>query len=325
MKKYLIIIISTLLIGCKSYDNPYIFSGDTFQYNSYKKSSFRSQDTILNIDFSKCDISNYTEPKLLNKSDIFCFSKRIEKADNSISYSLILANFKAEIIDTLYSSKPNEIIDTYCFSPNDSLVIVRTFAHNDFLNDSSEYRIYKNYPMTYKIINVATKKSTLIYQSKSSIYSEKFNNSIWTTDSKNIIVSELKKEKKTNERIQILYQLNILTKDTTFIDSGRCPSVSSDNKILYKKGKNILVLNLNTMSRKIIYTKKGNKNIGDIKWIPNSSHIFIPLTKHTIYDDITVGHIGFRSTTKRIGIVIDSEGNIINNNFNDAFCYTDWR
>ncbi len=28
--KYLIIIFSTLLIGCKSYDNPYIFTGHTF-------------------------------------------------------------------------------------------------------------------------------------------------------------------------------------------------------------------------------------------------------------------------------------------------------
>ena len=311
---YIVLSVLVILVSCKSYEDSYLFNVESlkkdYQTDVY---NYSSQDTVFDIKFS--DLKNtFRKPKFLNQSNRISVINKFNKKSYILQF-----DYFGKIIDTLFSSEENEIIDAYCINLTDSLIILRTLSYNDFLNDSSIYRIYNTYPINYKLVNLITKQQSNILQLNSTFWTENFQKNIWLKNSKEVVINEYKRDE-FGRRIDYIFKLNIQTNDTTFIDFGHYPSVLG-NDLLYIYKNNIYIYNLNSNKKKSIYKIPRNKTLANLDWIPNSTDILISLWNNRLFDKFTGGNIPFDSKTP--SIIISKNGKVLTKKYFKI--YDDWK
>jgi hypothetical protein len=264
MDKLGFILYAILLVNCASDYEPtftgksihHEWSGDKLRFNINGQRKEISLPTKNEIDFNN--------PIWQRGQDIILM-QMTERLGECNNYSIVTFDMDGHVMDTIYQAEPCTYIE-FMPSPNDKLLLIRTYKSDDRLTNSKERGIKY---LVYNISKQAIQDSLTFDQTNLEL--DKFHESIWSPDSKNVLVFATGDN---NEHLGFIYNFKdgkkSLDKGTNFIWSP-----TNNNLVSYLKDNKIIFKNLDSNEMTVFYQGHENKVINDFRWNPTGEYLVI--------------------------------------------------
>lgn len=265
MKKIFLLTILTLLFGCGSDFEPkltgWTANTDTFKPIIYLAIDGRSK---------KLELPGYGyHDAQWTKSKNLLLTETIEK-NNCYEYQVISMDTSGVVVDTIFTAPPQTALD-FKLAPNDSILILKTFNW-DCANRSNNF----NFDYRFTFYNRFSKTGLLDTIIVGNAINISLNETIWSPDSKKVIIEEWTG----SNRTRTAFIFDLLTKDTTHIDTGSdfIWSPSDNDLVAYIKDYSVYTKNIRTGKTELIYKGRKKKYVTDFRWNPTGDFLMINIT-----------------------------------------------
>lgn len=261
----LVFILGTILLFQCSSDYEPAFTGKTIYHD------WNSDKLKLNIDgqlkefkLPTSETIDYNSPIWLRGQDTILMTKT-EKTDSCYNYSIVSFDVNGNLQSTILKSEPCTIIE-FMPAPNDTLLLLRTYNYADWFSKNKVGRV--NY-LVYDLFKQSIQDS--ISFDNTNLELDKFHESIWSPDSKKVLLFATADN---GEQLGFIYNLNegkkLLDSGTNFIWSP------TDNDVVsYLKDNEIVFKNLDSNEKDIFYRGQEDKAINNFRWNPTGEFLVI--------------------------------------------------
>lgn len=258
------ILYAILLVNCTSDYEP-TFAGKSINHDwNQDKLRFNINGQRKEIKLPTTNEIDFNNPIWQRGQDIILM-KMTERFGSCNNYSIVTFDMDGHIMDTIYQAEPCTYIE-FMPSPNDTLLLIRTYKSNDRYTNSKERRIKY---LVYNISNQLIQDSITFDQTNFGL--DKFHESIWSPDSKKVLLFATADN---SEQLGFIYTLNegkkIFDSGTNFIWSptdNDLVSYLTDNQIVFK--------NVDSNEKTIFYLGQEDKVINDFRWNPTGEFLVI--------------------------------------------------
>lgn len=270
MRKILPIILVSVFGACSADFEPNL-SGATANID------FHTKNLLISINgrqkefkLTTVDSINYYNPQWTNRQDFILAERHVDR-DNCFDYQIVKFDTTGTITDTVYTPKKCTIVD-YMLSPNDSLLLIRSYSYKDWRDKQFGNVKYEIYDLQSKVVT----DSIIINNTKLNL--DSFIETIWSPDSRKVLVFE----KMDMKEKAFIYDLN--RNDTTFIGVGVnfTWSPSDNNLVAYIQDLSLYTLDLKTDGREEIYHGRRKKKVTDFRWGPKGDFLMVNVSGYML-------------------------------------------
>lgn len=263
MRKILLPTILIFLFGCGSDFEPeltgWTASTDTFKPTIYLNIDGRSKK----LELSGGDSIGYHDAQWTNQDHLLL--TQTVKRNNCYEQQIISMDTSGTVIDTVYQVSRKMAID-FKLAPNDSLIILKTCNWNCGNWDKDH-----DFNFQFTFYNRFSKKGlsdTIKVRNALNII---LNETIWSPDSKMVVIEQW------NGHNRTAFAFDLVTKDTTFIDSGSdfVWSPSDKDLVAYVKDYSVYSKNIRTGEKQLLYKGREKKKVKDFRWNPTGDFLMI--------------------------------------------------
>lgn len=214
------------------------------------------------------DSTDYSYPSWLNNENAFLMSQYKKEGDSCYSYQVVKFDAKGNLSDTVFTPDPCNIIHAMP-SPNDSLLLVRSYSYRNWKLGGSSV-------VTYSVIDMYTK--AIVYQVKhrTALDFDHLASPVWSPDSRRFIVADV------HARDTQLAYIHGVNGETTLFGAGKnfTWSPADTNIVAYLKDNTIFFKNVLSSTTTEFY--KGKKTIVDFLWHPNGDYLLVNVGDYSL-------------------------------------------
>jgi hypothetical protein len=268
MKIFRLLFLIPLITQCTSNFDPE-FQGKTIYHSwSSDKIQLNLNGEIKEIKLPTTDTTVFNNPVWLKGQDRFLMTTS-EKRQNCYTHAIVSFDMSGKLIDTVFTPAPCTI-NYFMPSPDDKSLLIRSYVYNDWKTTNTGTVSYFVYDLKQKTIldSIAFEKSRLNL--------EGFRETIWSPDSKQVIIF---RSHRNNEQTAFIYDLN---KTSVLLDTGSNFVWSPTNKevVSYIKKNKILFKNLATNKTEEFFSGDKNIIINDFRWDPKGEYLIVNLINY---------------------------------------------
>jgi len=307
MDKLRFIVYTILLVECGSNYEP-AFTGETIYHD------WNGDKLQFNIDGQQKEIKlptdnqiDFNSPIWLRGQDIVLMTKT-EKVGDCYSYSVVTFDMNGCILETIYKAEACKIIE-FMPSPNNKLLLLRTYKSADWYSNRKEGDIKY---IVYDISSQSILDS--ITFDNSNLELDKFHETIWSPDSKNVLIFTANNNKK---QLGFIYNLEegkrLLDSGTNFIWSP-----TDNNLVSYLVDNEIIFKYLDTNETTKFYQGQENTRINDFRWNQTGEYLVINFNEQFL-------NIDSKATWRPTSILVSVPDKRESNVFERHNVYDSWK
>src|SRR5688572_18881275 len=263
MRKILLLIVLIVSFGCGSDFEPKL-TGWTANTDTFKPTIYLNMDGYSKtLELPGGDSIGYHDAQWTNQNYLLLIQS--VKRNNCHEQQIISMDTSGTVIDTVYKASPRTAID-FKLAPNDSLIILHTCNWNCGNWDKDH-----DFNFQFTFFNRFSKErllDTIKVRNRLNII---LNETIWSPDSKKVIIEEWAGRDRT------AFTFDLLTKDTTYIDTGSdfIWSPADNDLVAYIKDYSVYTKNISTGEKQLIFKGRKKKRVKDFRWNPTGEFMMI--------------------------------------------------
>lgn len=276
MKIFRFLFLIPLITQCTSNFDPE-FQGKTIYHSwSSDKIQLNLNGEIKEIKLPTNDTLVFNNPVWLKGEDRFLMTTS-EKGQDCYTHVIVSFDLNGKLMDTVFTPAPCSIIE-FMPSPDDKLLMIRSYVYNDWKTTNTGTVSYFVYNLEQKTI-----QDSIDFE-KSRLNLEGFRETIWSPDSKQVIIS---RSNRSNEQTAFIYDLD---KTSVLLDTGSNFVWSPTNKeiVSYIKKNKVVFKNLKTNKVEEFFSGDKNTAINDFRWDPKGEYLIVNLNNHSLDREATL-------------------------------------
>lgn len=207
------------------------------------------------------DSVDYSDPVWLNKQDAFLMTQYKKDRDSCYNYQIVLFDTKGNLLDTVFTPPPCTIVDVMP-SPNDSLLLVRTYLHSVWRQQIPGIAVYL-------VLNIASREVLHTVKHRTYFNLGKLVSPVWSSDSKRFLEFDADKD---GTQLAYFHELNV-AKNIVGTGKNFIFSPTDVNTVAYLKDNTIFFKNISTNA--VVEFYKGEKEIINFFWHPKGEYLLV--------------------------------------------------